>query len=93
LPPPTLDIDVTPYKKDLMDAAHFRIRELKGNLGIDAPHAVVDAPVTDGVCQEALRQKADLIITGRGRTQTTVRRIWSHLYDIVRESPCPVLSI
>jgi hypothetical protein len=77
----------------LMDAADFRLRELKGQLGIDAPHAVIDAAIAAGVSEEAILRKADLIVVGRGRAQDTFERIWSHVYPIVREAPCPVLSI
>jgi hypothetical protein len=42
---------------------------------------------------EAIRLKADLIITGRGRIQGRLSRMWAHLYSIVRDSPCPVLSV
>lgn len=92
-PPPTPEFDYSPYRKDILDAADFRLRELKGQLGIDAPHSVTDAMVSDGVRQEALRRKADLIVTGRGHSQNRFERVWSHLYQIVRESPCPVLSV
>jgi len=91
--PATLEIDFSPYRKDVMDAADFRLRELKGQLGLTAPHAVIDAMVADGVRQEAVRQESDLIITGRGHAQGAVGRMWSHVYPIIRESPCPVLSI
>jgi hypothetical protein len=37
--------------------------------------------------------KADLVVVGRGNIQGTLSRVWSHLYSIVRDSPCPVLSI
>jgi nucleotide-binding universal stress UspA family protein len=54
---------------------------------------VVDAPIADAVRELVLRQKADLVITGRGHCQGAMSRMWSHLYSIVRESPCPVLSV
>lgn len=92
-PPAALEIDFSPYKKDLMDAADFKLRELKGKLGINAPHAVIDGAIADGVREEAIRRKADLVVTGRGRVQGTLSRMWSHVYPIIRESPCPVLSI
>lgn len=66
---------------------------MKGRLNIDAPHTVLDALVADGVRDEAMRRRADLIVTGRGKAQIRFSRIRSHLYQIVRESPCPVLSI
>jgi nucleotide-binding universal stress UspA family protein len=81
-----------PYSKDLTAAADFKLRELKGELGIDAPHTVIDAFVAEGIREEAVRRSADLIVTGRGRAQATFR-MWSRLYPIIRQSPCPVLSI
>src|SRR5688572_13791878 len=33
--------DFIPYKKDLLNAADFKLRELKGQLGLDVPHAVI----------------------------------------------------
>lgn len=87
------DLDPGVYQQDVLAAIDFRVRELKGQLGIDVPHAVIDAMVADGVRREAVRRKADLIIAGRGRAQAGLSRMWSNLYSIVRESPCPVLSI
>ncbi len=92
-PPAALEIDFSPYRRDLMDAADFRLRELKGQLGIEAHHAVIDGAVAAAVRAEAVRRKADLIITGRGHAVGTFSRMWSHVYPIVRESPCPVLTI
>jgi nucleotide-binding universal stress UspA family protein len=92
-PSTSAGIDFGSYKKDLMDMADFELRELKGELGIDVPHAVIDAAVAGGVREEAILRKADLIIAGRGHSQATFDRMWSHIYPIVREAPCPVLSI
>ncbi len=92
MPPSTQEIDFGPFRKDILDAAEDGLRALKQSLGVKAPHTVLDAIVADGVCEEAVRRKADLIVTGRGRAQATFR-MWSHVYPIVRESPCPVLSI
>jgi hypothetical protein len=76
-----------------MDAADVKIRELKGQLELNVPHSVVDARIAGGVRAEAILRKADLIVAGRGRAQDMFERIWSHLYPIVREAPCPVLSV
>ncbi len=92
-PPPTAEIDFSPYLKELMANADFKVRELKGTLGIDAPHSVIDARIPDGIRQEALRRNADLIVTGRGHAQETFNIVSSRLYPIVRQSPCPVLSV
>jgi nucleotide-binding universal stress UspA family protein len=92
-PLPSPEVDVAPIKKQLIEAAHFNLRELKGKLGLEAPHTVIDAHVSEGVRQEVLRRNADMLVTGRGHSQASFSRIWSHLYSIVHESPCPVLSI
>ncbi len=41
----------------------------------------------------ALRKRADLVVIGRGRIQEALGGLHSHVYSIVRESPCPVISI
>lgn len=92
-PSTSMDVDFSIYRKDVMDAADFKLRELKGQLGIDAPHAVIDGGIAAGVREEAILRKADLIVAGRGSVQSAFERMWSHIYPIVREAPCPVFSI
>jgi len=53
--PVTPRVDYGPYKTELTDAAYNRLRELQSILGVDAPAAVIDAPISDGVRDEALR--------------------------------------
>jgi nucleotide-binding universal stress UspA family protein len=62
-PPATFQIDFSRYKKELVEAADSRLRELKGKLGVEAPHAVIGGPVAEGVREEAVRRGADLIVT------------------------------
>jgi len=92
-PPMAADIDFSPYRKDLMDAADRTLRELKAKLGINAPLLILDGPLIEGVREEAIRRQADLLVLGRGEAQESIGRLWSTLYPLIRESPCPVLSI
>jgi len=92
-PPEYPDIDLAEHTKQQIERAQRGLRELKSNLGIDAPHTVVDAVLSEGVRHELIRRKADLLVTGRGHSIGTFSRLWSHLYAIIRDSPCPVLSI
>ena len=62
-------------------------------LGLEAPHTVMDSVLADGIHRQLVRRKADLLVTGRGHSIGTFSRMWSHLYSIIRDSPCPVLSI
>ena len=93
MPPATPEIDFTPYRQDLIDAANARLQNLKARLNLDASHTVIDTGIADGIHQELVRRKADLLVVGRGHDQGIVSRVWSRLYSIVRDSPCPVLSI
>jgi nucleotide-binding universal stress UspA family protein len=92
-PPAYPDIDLAEHTQLLKEASLLRLRELKDKLGVDAPHSVVDALLGDGIHHELVRRKADLLITGRGHSIGTFSRLWSHLYSIIRDSPCPVLSV
>jgi nucleotide-binding universal stress UspA family protein len=50
-----------------------------------------DAPVV--VSDVASRRKADLLVIGRGRESGTLGRLRATAYAILRESPCPVVTI
>jgi nucleotide-binding universal stress UspA family protein len=93
LPRSTFDIDFAPYLKEVKEAAEFRLRELKTSLGIEAPHSLVEGNIPDGIRRLAAEANAGILVTGRGHAQGALSRMWSHLYAIVREAPCPVLSI
>lgn len=92
-PPPFPDVDLAEHTEMLTEAAHCQLRELKAKLGVDAPHTVIEGLLGDGIHHELVRRQADLLITGRGHSIGTFSRLWSHLYSIIRDSPCPVLSV
>jgi nucleotide-binding universal stress UspA family protein len=92
-PPICFEADFAPYRKDLMDTADFRLRELKSKLHIDAPHKVTETSLIDGVRDEVRQRNVDLLVVGRGQSQKALAGLWSNLYPLIRESPCPVLSI
>ncbi len=93
MPPPTMEVAYGPYKSDFIDMINERLRELKAKTGISAPHVIAEGLVPDAIREEALKQKADLIVTGRGQELGIFSRAWSHLYPIIRHAPCPVLSL
>jgi nucleotide-binding universal stress UspA family protein len=93
MPMVSIEAGFTTFEPELMEAAEESLKNLKTKLGIDCAHSVIRGFVPEAVCDEAARIKADLIVVGRGHMQGAVSRMWSHLYGIVRRSPCPVLSI
>jgi nucleotide-binding universal stress UspA family protein len=49
--------------------------------------------VARAVSQAAIGHNADLIVIGRGVIQKKLGRLRSDAYSIIREAPCPVISI
>ncbi|MEP7353293.1 MAG: universal stress protein [Acidobacteriota bacterium] len=93
VPPTALEMDFTVYQKALTEAAEYRMRDLKAKVGVDALHTITPWMLLDALHDEAERVQADLLIVGRGELQERFGRLWSRLYPVIRESPCPVLSI
>lgn len=54
---------------------------------------VLHEDVAEGIRHTALEESADLVVVGRGHARGTISRLWSDLYQTVRQSPCPVLSV
>ena len=69
------------------------IEDLVQRLRLQARVRVVHANVAEGIRNAALVVSADLVIIGRGKDRGRISRLWSEVYEIIRESPCPVLSI
>lgn len=57
------------------------------------PCEFVEGPVGETVAAFARGHEADLLICGRGVIQGTLGRLRTHVLDIIRAAPCPVLSL
>lgn len=73
--------------------ARKEIGKLTTSAGVDAPLRVVLGPVAEAIREEALREKTDLLIIGRGVLQETFGRMRTHAYAVIRNAPCPVVSL
>ncbi|MBK5292245.1 MAG: universal stress protein [Acidobacteriia bacterium] len=91
--PGVYDVDFEPYRKKLVDAARDRLQEIKRDLGVAAAITVLSEGIDLELRREAGERKGDLLVLGRGHVQGMFRNLRSRLYSIIRESPCPVLSI
>lgn len=93
LPPNNYAVDLGPYRKAVVDYTETELRRLRDEQGVEAKLELLAGPAAAGIREIALRHKADLLVVGRGQMHGTVRRLWSNLYSIIRESPCPVISV
>lgn len=68
-----------------------RINELQRAVGSSAKVEIVGGPIKDSLIEAATRLGADLLIVGRGTEGGS--RLRDLTYAMVRDAPCPVLSV
>lgn len=52
-----------------------------------------EGSVAEGIRKLALRKRVDLVVIGRGAIREGFGRFYANSYDIIRESPCPVIGV
>jgi nucleotide-binding universal stress UspA family protein len=77
----------------LMDSARVEVSKLQRQAGTDFPLTMSEKSISQAVADAAVANSADLVIIGRGKSQETFGRLRTHAYDIIRQAPCPVLSL
>jgi nucleotide-binding universal stress UspA family protein len=73
--------------------AREHLESLAAQVGTDAELLVTEGEVHEGVCREAERVNADLLIIGRSPQSAMFGRLPTIAYSIVRDSHCPVVSV
>lgn len=81
------------YLEAILAAADAKMRKLRQETGVKAPYQIVTGDPVEQMRLAAVNQPADLILTGRGHAREGTARMWSQLYSLIREAPCPVLSL
>jgi nucleotide-binding universal stress UspA family protein len=73
--------------------ARERMEELQRRLGTAAEVILESGRIADLVRDAGTSQRADLMVIGRHESPGVVGRLRSNAYAIIRESPCPVVSV
>lgn len=81
------------FEKEQARAARERVMKLEREAGTGAPLCVVAGNVASAIREEARRHSADLVVIGRGLLHETLGRLRTHSYGIIRQAPCPVVSV
>ena len=77
----------------LAKQAQERIDELQAKIGTTA-EVVIDAGDAPRVVEAAAKKlNADLVVIGRGSASGVFGRLRANAYAIIRQSPCPVVSV
>lgn len=78
----------------VLDAARSKLVKIQEEAGTDVEAVVNGGSVAHMVRKVALEKRSDLVVVGRGCEKNAIMgRLRSNTYAIVRESPCPVLSV
>lgn len=81
------------YEEELRSTAREKLACLQTEAGTAAPACVAVGNASGVVEEEAHRHGADLVVIGRGRIVEKMGRLRTHSHGIIRQAPCPVLSI
>ncbi len=81
------------YQDEERRKAQEKIDHLLHGLELKAPASIIFGRVAESVSEEAARRLADLVVIGRGVMNERLGRLRTDAYGIIRQSPCPVLSV
>jgi nucleotide-binding universal stress UspA family protein len=81
------------WRVDVRDAARQELVRLQRFVGVEAELAVESGEPAKAICSVAARANADLLVIGRGSAAGVFGRLRTNAYAIIRESPCPVVSV
>jgi nucleotide-binding universal stress UspA family protein len=80
-------------RAELAAEAEGMVRKLMETEGVEAEVDVQGGEVAHVVSCAAQRLHADLVVIGRGVESGLVGRLRANAYSIIRQSPCPVISV
>jgi len=95
---PTAEMLLGPYSKIeppvyMEDFARSEIEKIQQQAGTSAEVWLESGPIATVARKAAAEKSADLMVIGRGRIGHNLEGLAAHAYGIVREAPCPVLSL
>jgi nucleotide-binding universal stress UspA family protein len=74
-------------------SADEELQRLQKFVGVEAAISVESGEAGKVICATAGRVGADLLVIGRGSAAGVFGRLRTNAYAIIRESPCPVVSV
>jgi len=84
------DVDL---QRVLEEDARSTIGKMQETAGVAAQLCLGAGDVAQVVHDAAMHHNADLVIAGRGHACRTLGRLRTNVYSIIRQSPCPVISV
>ena len=91
-PPVQLDLEERVQSME-KQAARDRVRELQRVVGSHASVSIAVGPIKDALTETACRLQADVLVIGRSSQPGAQGRLRDLTYAVVRDAPCPVISV
>jgi nucleotide-binding universal stress UspA family protein len=82
-----------PCGPDVGLSAGEELRMLQGTAGAKADVLLESGEPAKAICDAAGRLRADVLVIGRGSAAGVYGRLRTNAYSIIRQSPCPVVSV
>jgi nucleotide-binding universal stress UspA family protein len=79
-------------EEQLLSQAEEKLGDVQQCVRTDARATVLVGPTPSAVCGFAGKEKADLLVLGRS-VPSLASRLRANAYAIIRQSPCPVISV
>jgi nucleotide-binding universal stress UspA family protein len=81
------------WRIDVREAAEEELLRLQQATGAQADLLIEGGDPAHIICSAAKRVAADVLVIGRGSAAGVFGRLRTNAYAIIRESPCPVVSV
>jgi nucleotide-binding universal stress UspA family protein len=91
--PGALDPEGGRFRTFLFDTARQDLRKLQREAGTSVETVLEGGDVAHVVRKAAEANQCDLVVIGRGVIHELFGRMRTNVYSIIREAPCPVISI
>lgn len=85
--------EVEGWRENATRTATAEIARMQLKLGVDAPVLLEAGEPAAVVTNLAVRENVDLLVIGRGSAAGVFGRLRANAYAIIRQSPCPVVSV
>ena len=81
------------WRVEVRQAAERELLRLKRFVNVEAEDVVEGGEPAKVICAAAERVEADALVIGRGSAAGMFGRLRTNAYAIIRQSPCPVVSV
>jgi len=81
------------WREEMEHTVRDDMARLQQRFGTQADLVIESGDPPKVVCEYAAREKADLLVIGRGSAAGVFGRLRTNAYAIIRQSPCPVVSV